>query len=65
MSDRTFKELLIEHSTKGDVQIKLVTGDKIHGKIDEIGEDVVVLGLGSDKRVVNMNNIVFVSPGVL
>jgi len=65
MSERTFKQLLEEYQSQGDVQIKLVTGEKIHGKIDEVGVDVVVLGLGSEKRLVNMENIVLVSPGLL
>ncbi len=65
MSDRTFKELIEEYKTKGDVQIKLVTGEKIHGTIDEVGDGVIVLGLGSEKRLVNMQNIVLISPSVL
>lgn len=65
MSTRTFRQLLEEYSGQGDVQIKLVTGDKIHGKIHEVGEDVVILGLGAEKRLVNIRNIVLVSPGLL
>lgn len=65
MSSRTFKDLLCEYSTKGDMQIKLVTGEKIHGTIEELGDDVVLLKSGAEMRVVNMRNIVFVSPGVL
>jgi D-arabinose 1-dehydrogenase-like Zn-dependent alcohol dehydrogenase len=65
MSSRTFKDLLSEYSSHGDIQIKLVTGEKIHGTIEEIGEDVVLLSTGSDIRVVNMRTIVFVSPGIL
>ena len=65
MGEKTLKDLLEEYSTKGDVQFKLVTGEKIHGEIKEIGIDVAVLETGTEKRVVNMNNVVYVSPGVL
>lgn len=65
MGTRTFKELLTEYSSQGDIQIKLVTGEKIHGTVEEVGDDVVLLTAGAEKRVVNMRNIVFVSPGIL
>ncbi len=62
---KAYAELLASFIEKGDVQIKVTTGEKIHGEITEVGSDYIILTQGSKIQWVNMCNIVLVSPGVL
>lgn len=65
ITEKTFNELLSEHISKADVQIKVTSGEKIHGTITEVGRDYVILTLGSQRQLINIQNIILVSPGLL